>query len=258
MQVAMDYERRFGGVARLYGHEGAEAIAKAHFVVVGVGGVGSWVAEALIRTASADITLIDLDNVAESNVNRQIQAMDGNFGKAKIDVLRDRAALINPNCRLTLIEDFVNEENVAELVGSGAVVLDCIDQVRAKAALIAHCKRAGNFVVASGAAGGRVNPSLIKIGDLGQIKGDPLLSGVRYRLRKEYGFPKADSKGSPKPFKVTAVYSDEEVKRPLGKEACDMASQGLACSGYGSGVVVTATIGMQMAAVAINRVVRGA
>ena len=143
-------------------------------------------------------------------------------------------------------------------MGSGAVVLDCIDQVRAKAALIAHCKRAGNFVVASGAAGGRVNPSLIKIGDLGQIKGDPLLSGVRYRLRKEYGFPKADSKGSPKPFKVTAVYSDEEVKRPLGKEACDMASQGLACSGYGSGVVVTATIGMQMAAVAINRVVRGA
>ena len=124
--------------------------------------------------------------------------------------------------------------------------------------MIAHCKRAGNFVVASGAAGGRVNPSLIKIGDLGQIKGDPLLSGVRYRLRKEYGFPKADSKGSPKPFKVTAVYSDEEVKRPVGKEACDMASQGLACSGYGSGVVVTATIGMQMAAVAINRVVRGA
>ena len=175
------------------------------FEVVGVGGVGSWAAEALIRTAAADITLIDLDNVAESNVNRQIQAMDGNFGKAKIDVLRDRAALINPNCRLTLIEDFVNEENVAELVGSGAVVLDCIDQVRAKAALIAHCKRAGNFVVASGAAGGRVNPSLIKIGDLGQIKGDPLLSGVRYRLRNEYGFPKADSKGSQKPFKITAV-----------------------------------------------------
>ena len=156
-------------------------------MVVGVGGVGCWAAEALIRTAVADITLIDLDNVAESNVNRQIQAMDGNFGKAKIDVLRDRAALINPNCRLTLIEDYVNEENVAELVGSGAVILDCIDQVRAKAALIAHCKRAGNFVVASGAAGGRGSRGNTHRRKLNDIKARPAVvrSGPFWRSLRE-------------------------------------------------------------------------
>ena len=136
----IDYERRFGGVARLYGREGAEAIAKTHFCVVGVGGVGSWAVEALARTDARLITLIDLDQVAESNTNRQIQALGDEYGKAKIAALKDRIALINPRAEVRLVEEFVDEDNVEALIPADAVVLDCIDQVRAKAALIAHCR----------------------------------------------------------------------------------------------------------------------
>ena len=187
----IDYERRFGGVARLYGREGAEAIAKTHFCVVGAGGVGSWAVEALARTDARLITLIDLDQVAESNTNRQIQALGDEYGKAKIAALKDRIALINPRAEVRLVEEFVDEDNVEALIPADAVVLDCIDQVRAKAALIAHCRKLKQFIVTSGAAGGRVDPAQIRTGDLGRITGDPLLSSVRYRLRKAYGFPKA-------------------------------------------------------------------
>ena len=177
----IDYERRFGGVARLYGREGAEAIAKTHFCVVGVGGVGSWAVEALARTDARLITLIDLDQVAESNTNRQIQALGDEYGKAKIAALKDRIALINPRAEVRLVEEFVDEDNVEALIPADAVVLDCIDQVRAKAALIAYCRKLKQFIVTSGAAGGRVDPAQIRTGDLGRITGDPLLSSVRYR-----------------------------------------------------------------------------
>ena len=165
----IDYERRFGGVARLYGREGAEAIAKTHFCVVGVGGVGSWAVEALARTDARLITLIDLDQVAESNTNRQIQALGDEYGKAKIAALKDRIALINPRAEVRLVEEFVDEDNVEALIPADAVVLDCIDQVRAKAALIAHCRKLKQFIVTSGAAGGRVDPAQIRTGDLGRI-----------------------------------------------------------------------------------------
>ena len=255
MLQTVDYERRFGGVSRLYGTDGAHAIANTHFIVVGVGGVGSWAVESLVRTGAERITLIDLDNVAESNVNRQIQALGDTFGKAKVHVLSERATLINPRLKITAIEEFVDEENVTELIPSGAVGLDCIDQVRAKAALISHCKKIGNFIITSGAAGGRTDPSCIKSGDLARLKGDPLLSNVRYRLRKAFGFPKAGTKNQPLPFKITAVYSDEPVRRPLGQSCNSVQTSGLACSGYGSGVVVTASMGMRIASIAINHVV---
>ena len=154
----IDYERRFGGVARLYGREGAEAIAKTHFCVVGVGGVGSWAVEALARTDARLITLIDLDQVAESNTNRQIQALGDEYGKAKIAALKERIALINPRAEVRLVEEFVDEDNVEALIPADAVVLDCIDQVRAKAALIAHCRKLKQFIVTSGAAGSCPNP----------------------------------------------------------------------------------------------------
>lgn len=258
----IDYERRFGGVARLYSHEGDEALRNAHFCVVGVGGVGSWAVEALARTVVGHITMIDLDNIAESNTNRQLQALGDAYGMAKVEALRARIVQINPRAKVTCIEDFIDEENVAELIPIDAVVLDCIDQVRAKAALIALCKKRHQLVVTSGAAGGRVSPFDIREGDLGRIAGDPLLSSVRYRLRKAYGFPKADpdagKPGRPLPplFRVPCVYSDEPVKKPLGDGACSIEpTAGLACSGYGSGVVVTASIGMAVAAIAINAVV---
>lgn len=126
-EPTIDYERRFGGVARLYGEAGAEKLARAHVCVVGVGGVGSWAVEALARTDVRNLTMIDLDNVAESNTNRQIQALGQEYGRAKIDVLKDRIALINPRCNVVCIEDFVDEENVGELIPADAVVLDCID-----------------------------------------------------------------------------------------------------------------------------------
>ena len=254
--MQIDYERRFGGVARLYGEEGARRLANSHVCVVGVGGVGSWAVEALARTDVRRLTLVDLDNVAESNTNRQIQALGNEYGRAKIDVLKDRIALINPRCRVTTVEDFVDEDNVAELIPKDAAVLDCIDQVRAKAALITLCRRRGQLIVTSGAAGGRIEPGRIKTGDLGRIAGDPLLASVRYRLRKACGFPKADVKSAklPPAFGVVAVYSDEPVRKPLaGACPVDPQSQGLACSGYGSGVVVTATMGMTAASLVLNR-----
>lgn len=261
----IDYERRFGGVARLYGREGAAAVAGTHFCVVGVGGVGSWAVEALARTDARRITLIDLDQVAESNTNRQIQALGDEYGKAKIEALRERIALINPRAEVTLIEEFVDPDNAEELIPADAIVLDCIDQVRAKAAMLALCRRRRQFVVSSGAAGGRVDPTQIRTGDLGRISGDPLLSSVRYRLRREYGFPKADADaGKPgRPlaplFRIPVVYSAEPVKKPLGDETCSVASSsGLACSGYGSGVVVTAPMGMTCASIAIGEAVRRA
>lgn len=253
----MDYERRFGGVARLYGKDGAERIRTTPFVVIGVGGVGSWVAEALIRTAAESLTLIDLDNVAESNTNRQIQALDGNFGKAKITAIAERAALINPKLTIGQTEDFVTEENIAEiLTNPGAIVLDCIDQARAKAAILAYCKKHKMTVVTCGAAGGRVDPSRLRVGDLAQISGDPLIASVRYRLRKTYGFPKNDpGREVQKSWGIRAVYSDEPIRRPAG-ESCDIdtvqQSHGLACSGYGSSVTVTATQGFIMASLAIE------
>lgn len=252
----MDYERRFGGVARLYTKSGAEAIREAHFVVVGVGGVGSWAAEALARTAAHHITLIDLDNVAESNTNRQIQALGDEFGKAKIVALRERFALINPAAEITLIEDFVDEENVSEFIPPNCYVLDCIDQVRAKAAIINECRKKHSFVVTSGAAGGRMNPLRIQTGDLARIQGDPLLASVRYRLRKTYGFPAVGDK-LPKPFRVPAVFSDEPIRKPENA-SCDIKlASGLQCAGYGSGVTVTAPMGFACAALAIEAALGG-
>ena len=263
----IDYERRFGGVARLYGRKGAAAVARTRFCVVGVGGVGSWAVEALARTGVESLTLIDLDNVAESNTNRQIQALGDAYGLAKIEALRRRIALINPRAQVELIEEFVDEENAGDLIPADAVVLDCIDQVRAKAAMIAAVRRRGQFIVTSGAAGGRTDPLRIESGDLGRISGDPLLASVRYRLRKEYGFPKAapDAGRPGRPlapaFRVPCVFSAEPVKKPLGDEACTIGAGGgaaLACAGYGSGVVVTAPMGMAVAAIALNEAVRRA
>lgn len=255
-EETIDYHRRFGGVARLYGEVGAAKLARAHVCVVGVGGVGSWAVEALARTDVRHLTLIDLDNVAESNTNRQIQALGQEYGRAKIDVLKDRIALINPRCQVDCVEDFIDEANVAELVPADAAVLDCIDQVRAKAALISLCRHRGQLIVTSGAAGGRVNPLAIQSGDLGRISGDPLLASVRYRLRKAYGFPKNTVKAGrlPPAFNVIAVYSDEPVRKPMaGACEVDPQTRGLACSGYGSGVVVTATMGMAAASLVLNR-----
>lgn len=246
-------DRRFTGVARLYGASAAATLRDAHVTVVGIGGVGSWAAEALARCGIGALTLIDLDHIAESNTNRQVHALDPEFGKAKVIAMRERIARISPACRVSCIEQFVTPENVSELIPATGVVIDCIDQVAAKAALIAHCRASNIGVIVCGAGGGRTDPTRIERGDLARATGDPLLAAVRYRLRKHFGFARESEKRVPK-FCVTAVYSDERVRVPAG--GADAAA-GLACAGYGSSVVVTAPLGFAAAACAIEHLTCG-
>jgi tRNA A37 threonylcarbamoyladenosine dehydratase len=243
-----DLQRRFGGVARLYGGAGYDRFTRSHVVVIGIGGVGSWTAEALARSGVGAITLIDLDHIAESNTNRQIHALGDEYGKSKVIAMAERITAINPTCRVANIEEFITPDNVAMLLPAADVVIDCIDQVSAKAALIAHCRAHGIVVVTCGAAGGRADPTRIRNDDLARAQGDPLLSKVRYRLRRQHGFPRERELRAPK-FGVVAVFSDEPVRKP--SEDCDPAAR-LACAGYGSSVAVTAPLGFAAAAAALQ------
>ncbi len=258
--MTADLERRFGGIARLYGDERAARIRDARVCVIGIGGVGSWTAEALARSGVGGITLIDLDHVAESNVNRQIHALEPEFGRAKVDAMQARIAAINPACAVTAIEEFIDEQNLAQLIGSSHdVVIDAIDNVRAKAALAAWCRRGRQRLVMCGGAGGRSDPTRIVVDDLARTTGDALLSKVRARLRRDYGF----TREAKKKFGVVAVFSAEPVIMPRDA-ACDIdtphadaAPQGLNCAGYGSSVCVTAAFGMVAAAEALRLIADG-
>lgn len=241
-----DLERRFGGVARLYGADGFARLQAAHVVVVGIGGVGSWAAEALARSGIGRITLIDLDHVVESNVNRQVHALEGTLGQAKVAAMAQRVVAINPLARVDGIDEFVTVENAATIVPPCDAVLDCIDQVAPKAALLAACRARRLTVVTSGAGGGRTDPTRIRRADLAHAEGDPLLAKVRYRLRRHYGFARARESGRVQKFGITAVYSDEPVRGQGGRGAA------LACAGYGSVVTVTAALGLALAATALD------
>jgi len=247
-----DLERRFGGVARLYGMRAYERMRAAHVVVVGIGGVGSWAAEALARSAIGNLTLIDLDHIAESNTNRQVHALGEEFGKAKVLAMAARIGAINPSARINIVEDFVTPENARTIVPECDAVLDCIDQAAAKAAMIAACRARGLAVFTSGAGGGRTDPTRIRADDLALVDGDPLLAKVRYRLRRHHGFAreKVDANGDVRvsKFGITAIYSDEPIRGKTGGGA------GLACAGYGSVVTVTASLGLALAASALQRI----
>lgn len=239
--------RRFGGIDRLYGAGSLARLAVAHVCVIGIGGVGSWAAEALARSGVGRLTLIDLDHVAESNINRQVHALEGTLGQAKVLAMRERIAQIAPACRVDAIEEFITEDNVAALLPACGVVIDCIDQVKAKAALIAHCRRSKLPVVTTGGAGGRTDPTRIRIEDLSRTTQDALASKLRARLRKEFGF----TREAKKKFGVPCVFSDEQLCRPAGSDYCDVDEaglHGLNCAGYGSSVAVTAGFGFAAAA----------
>jgi tRNA A37 threonylcarbamoyladenosine dehydratase len=240
MAMEVNQNRRFGGVARLYGEEGLEAFEKAHVLVAGLGGVGSWAAEALARSAIAEITLVDFDHIAESNVNRQLHAVEGSFGKSKVDAMAERLISINPDLRINIIDDFLTPDNLSKILGEHAAnplfaILDATDDVKMKIALANYCKKNIALIICGG-AGGKLDPSRIKACDLSKTTQDPLLSKIRYTLRKEYGFT-SDPK---KKLGLTAIFSDEARQ--------GVASGGLACSGYGSGVTVTASFGFIAAA----------
>ena len=251
----MDIARRFGGVSRLYGVDALAKLQAMHLCVIGIGGVGSWAAEAVARNAVGTITLIDLDNIAESNVNRQLHAVDGAFGKAKVTAMAERVRLINPTAVVHEIEDFVTVENVNEMLHANFHgVIDCIDDAKAKAAIAAFCHQKNIPLVMTGAAGGRLDASRIKQADLSQVSHDKLLAKVRNLLRRDYGFAKADTgKIKPAKFGVQCVYSDEEVIMPDRVcETSDTAITGLNCAGYGSSVCVTAPFGFAAAGLLIR------
>lgn len=242
--------RAFSSIDRLYGQGAYNSLRNASATIVGLGGVGSWAAEAIARHGVSSISLIDLDNVAESNINRQIQALQPTLGMAKVDALAERIALINPECLVTRIEDFLTPENAADLLSSRPdVVLDCTDQSSAKVAMAEHCHLEGLTLFMAGAAGGRTDPTRIRHADLGEAQGDALLARVRSLLRKN-GRMQVSNKAC---FGIESVYSAEPMRKPLD-EACDVASapQGLNCAGYGSSVCVTAGFGFALAARAIE------
>ncbi len=246
-----DASRRFGGVARTYGEAGALRIAAAHAVVVGVGGVGSWVAEALARCGIGRLTLIDLDHVSESNVNRQVHALESTLGASKVFAMAARIGEISPDTVVVQIDDFVTIDNVDTLLAPDAdVVVDAIDAPRAKAALIAICKARGVPVVVCGGAGGRVDPLGLRRTDLAEAKGDALLASVRARLRRDHAFPRAKGER----FGVDAIWSPAPADaRPVH---AGEAGTPLACSGYGSVVMVTAAMGFAAAADAVAAMLR--
>lgn len=255
-----DFDRRFGGINRLYGADALPRLMAAHVCVVGIGGVGSWAVEALARSGIGALTLIDLDHVAESNMNRQLHAVEGNLGKAKVQAMAERVASINPACRVTLVDDFITPDNLAELIPACDAVVDCIDQVKAKVALLAHCRRHKLMVITTGGAGGRLDPSRAKVEDLSRTTQDALASRVRALLRKDFGYPK-DPK---KKFGIVCVYSDEQVIKPQagecavdGAPTATLQGQGLNCAGYGSSVAVTATFGFIAASRVISAIAMG-
>ena len=245
-----DLERRFGGLARLYGVDGAARIRGAHVAVIGIGGVGSWTAEALARSGVAALTLIDLDHVAESNINRQIHALDNTVGMAKIEAMRERIARINPHCKVHCVDEFVSEENWPALLPETVdAVIDACDQIRAKAAMAAWALKTKTLFVSIGAAGGKRLAHLVEVADLSQTTHDPLLAQLRYRLRKFHGAPKEGKK-----IGTLCVFSKEPVAPPHA--SCAIGDDGdgsLNCHGYGSVVTVTSTFGMCAAGVVLDR-----
>lgn len=244
-----DTERRFGGIARLYDDAAPARLAAMHVCVIGIGGVGSWAVEALARSGVGRLTLIDLDHVAESNINRQIHALDATLGQAKVLAMAERIRGINPAATVLTVEEFVTPENVADLIDGFDLVVDAIDNVRAKVAIAVHCRRLRLPLVMAGGAGGKRDPARIRVADLSVTEQDPLLSKVRATLRRDHGYPREPGRK----FGIEVVYSNEPLRYPTASCDSGRGPQGLACAGFGSSMAVTASVGLFMAARAIER-----
>lgn len=249
LDEAADLQRRFGGLERLYGVEGAAAIRRAHVCVVGIGGVGSWAAEALARSGVGTLTLVDLDHIAESNINRQIHALDSTVGQAKVLAMRERIARIHPGCTVHAVEEFVEPENWPALLPGGVdAVIDACDALKAKTAMAQWARDRKALFIACGAAGGKRLAHQVDIDDLSRTTHDPLLAQLRYRLRKFHGAPKEGKR-----IGVPCVFSREAVAPP--DPSCAIEGDGsLNCHGYGSVVSVTATFGQCAAGWVLDRI----
>jgi len=260
-----DAERRFGGLSRLFGSNVGVALQQARVAVVGIGGVGSWAAEALARSGVGSLTLIDLDHVSESNINRQVHALSETLGQSKVLAMAARIQQINPACNLTLIDDFVSPDNVAQLLGPDlTVVLDCADQIAAKVAMVLQSRERKQALIVCGGAGGKTDPLALRSGDLSLATHDALLGRLRNTLRKDHGFARGGGAGGkslkrlPK-MGVSVLWVDQPTVMPPAWGGTDSnldrtSPQGLSCAGYGSSVTVTATMGLVAANEAIKRI----
>lgn len=266
--LSNDVERRFSGLSRLYGPEAHVALQHAHVAVVGIGGVGSWAAEALARSGVGALTLIDMDHVAESNINRQVHALTETLGQSKIEAMAARIQGINACCKLELVDDFLTPGNVSEVLPESLdYVLDCTDQVPAKIAMVLQARCRKQPLLVCGGAGGKTSMLALRAGDLSESTHDALLGRIRNMLRREHGFARAGSEAGkikkrvPK-MGVRVLWVDQPTILPsawLDDGAATSASsgqplQGLACAGYGSSVTVTASMGFAAAAEAINSI----
>jgi tRNA threonylcarbamoyladenosine dehydratase len=248
--MTVEFERRFGGLRRLYGVPGAQAIFEAHVVVVGIGGVGSWAVEALARSGVRQLTLIDMDHVSESNINRQIHALEPTLGQSKAEAMRERIALFHPDCQVDVIDDFVTADNWPTLLlsigGLPSALIDACDQVRAKTALAAWAQRERVPFVTVGAAGGKRLAQAVEAADLAEVTHDPLLAQLRYNLRKAHGASRTGRMGT------ACVFSREAVAPPDASCEIETGDGSLNCHGYGSVVSVTATFGLCAAGWVMN------
>lgn len=252
-------DQRFGGTQRLYGLSGTDILRQSHVCIVGIGGVGSWVAEGLARTALGQMTLIDLDDICVTNTNRQIHALQDTIGEAKVDAMAQRIMQINPACRVTQIEDFVTPDNVSELLNNSYdYVVDATDSIKAKAAMVAHCKRNKIPIITIGGAGGQIDPTQVAVTDLSKTIQDPLAAKLRSQLRRFYNF----TTNPKRRFAVDCVYSTEQLRYPqadgsvCSKKTLTDGSVKLDCNnGLGAAVAVTATFGFVASARVIEKLI---
>lgn len=257
--AAENFGDRFAGMERLYGQQQARSLQQRHVAVVGVGGVGSWAAESLVRSGVGALTLFDLDEICISNTNRQIHALTGHFGRPKVEVMAERLRAINPACQVIPVMQFVTAANVATLITPEFdAVIDAIDSVKHKAALLAHCHRHKLWVICAGGAGGQTDPTQIQVADLARTTQDPLLAKVRNLLRREYGF----SRNPKRRFSIPAIYSTEQLRYPGADGSVSHAKPGegptrLDCAtGFGAASFVTGTFGFVAAARVLERLSR--
>ncbi len=247
----MNADRRFGGVERLFGVDGAQRIREAHVAVIGIGGVGSWVAESLARSGVGQLTLIDFDQVAESNINRQIHATEDSLGMSKVHAMRERIHSFYPQCLVNCVEAFAEPDNWPGILPEGVnAIVEACDQIAAKTSIAAWAIKFKGIHVAVGAAGGKRHAQLVTVADLVEVTHDPLLAKVRYQLRKEHGAPREGKK-----MGVTCIFSPEAVAPP--DSSCGVSGDGtLNCHGFGSLITVTATFGHCAAGVILNKLAK--
>lgn len=253
-----NYQRRFGGIQRLYGDRGSEVLSQAHFCVVGIGGVGSWAAEALARSGIDRITLIDFDEICETNINRQLPALSNTVERKKCQVMAERIALINEDCQVDVIDDFLTAQTYEEYLNRGYdYVIDAIDSIKFKSLMINYCKRNKIPLMVTGGAGGMTDPSQIQIADVSRTYNDPLIAKVRSQLRKEYGF----SSNPKRKFSVDCVFSSQQAVYPkpdgtVSHEKPGIHGVSLDCRfGYGAASYITASFGFMAAGHAINKLI---